>query len=70
MKAEPMLVTKDISRLLADIPRGAWVALSSDQERVLAYAADLAQAVKKANELGESDPVVVRIPENPSSLVL
>ena len=70
MKAATTLVTKDISKLLANIPRGAWVALSADQERVMAYAADLAQAVKQANELGEPDPVVVRVPENPSSWVL
>lgn len=65
-----MIVTRDISKLLADIPKGAWVALSADEERVLAYGADLTEAVKKANQLGESDPVIVRVPENPSSLVL
>jgi hypothetical protein len=61
---------KDISKLLINVPKGAWVALSADEARVLAYAADLAEVVKKANELGEPDPVIVRVPENPSSLVL
>jgi hypothetical protein len=61
---------KDISKLLSGVPKGAWVALSGDEERVLAYAADLAEVVKRANELGESDPVIVRVPENPSSLVV
>jgi hypothetical protein len=61
---------KDISKLLINVPKGAWVALSADEARVLAYAADLAEVVKKANELGESDPVIVRVPENASSLVL
>jgi hypothetical protein len=61
---------KDISKLLINVPKGAWVVLSADEARVLAYAADLAEVVKKANELGESDPVIVRVPENASSLVL
>jgi hypothetical protein len=65
-----MLAAKDISKLLSGIPRGAWVALSSDEERVLASAADLAEVVKKANDLGEPDPVVVRVPQNPSSLIV
>jgi hypothetical protein len=61
---------KDLSKLLSGVPMGAWVALSGDEERVLAYAADPAEVVKRANELGESDPVIVRVPENPSSLVV
>ena len=65
-----MQAAKDLSKLLSGIPKGAWVALSGDEERVLAYASDLAEVVSKANELGESDPVVVRVPENPSSLVV
>jgi hypothetical protein len=61
---------KDISKILSGVPKGAWVALSGDEERVLAYASDLAEVVKQANDLGESDPVIVRVPENPSSLVV
>ena len=65
-----MLAVKDISKLLSGVPRGAWVALSNDQERFIAYAADVTEVVKKANELGESDPVVIRVPEDASTLVL
>lgn len=65
-----MLVAKDISKLLSGVPRGAWVALSSDEERLIVYAADLAEVVKRAKELGEPDPVIIRVPENPSSLVV
>ncbi len=65
-----MQAAKDISKLLSGVPKGAWVALSDDEDRVVAYAADLAEVVKRANELGESDPLVVRVPENPSSLVV
>jgi hypothetical protein len=61
-----MLGAKDISKLLEDIPRGAWVALSNDEERVVAYAAELQEALDKAREAGESDPVVTRVPQHPA----
>jgi hypothetical protein len=58
-----VLAVKDISKLLADVPKGAWVALSKDEERVVAYAAELPEAIQKAKEAGEHDPVVIRVPE-------
>ncbi len=58
-----MLPVKDISKLLVGIPNGAWVAISNDEERVVAFAAELQDAIRKANELGESDPVIFRVPE-------
>jgi hypothetical protein len=65
-----MLAVKDISRLLVDVPKGAWVALSKDEERVVAYAAELQEAIQKAKEAGESDPVVIRVPEADGSTLL
>ena len=65
-----MLAARDISKLLAGIPKGAWVALSSDEERIIAYAAELSEALEKAKALGESDPVVIRVPEDASRLLL
>lgn len=58
-----MQAVKDISKLLADIPKGAWVALSKDQERVIAYAAELEEVLRKSEEAGESDPIITRVPE-------
>lgn len=58
-----MQAVKDISKLLADVPKGAWVALSKDQERVIAYAAELEEVLRKAKEAGESDPIITRVPE-------
>jgi len=58
-----MLVAKDVSKLLADIPKGAWVALSKDQERVIAYAAELQEVLRMASEAGERDPIITRVPE-------
>jgi hypothetical protein len=62
-----MLAAKDISKLLSGLPRGAWVALSKDEEKVVAYAAELQEAIQKARAAGESDPVVIRVPEAESS---
>lgn len=64
-----MLATKDISKLLENIPKGAWVALSNDQEAVLAYDAELNEVVKKAKAKGENNPVIVRVPEQASTLI-
>jgi hypothetical protein len=58
-----MLAAKDVTKLLAGVPRGAWVALSNDEDRVIAYAAELQEAIEKAKEAGETDPVVIRVPE-------
>jgi len=58
-----MMAVKDVSKLLADVPKGAWVALSKDEERVIAYAAELQEVLRKAKEAGENDPIVTRVPE-------
>jgi hypothetical protein len=58
-----MLAVKDISKLLADVPKGAWVALSKDEERLIAYAAELQDVIQKAKDAGENDPIVTRVPE-------
>ena len=34
-----------------------------DEERVIAYAAELQEALRKAKEAGENDPIVTRVPE-------
>jgi hypothetical protein len=62
-----MLAAKDFSRLLTNIPEGAWVALSKNEEKVLAYAAELQDAIQKAKEVGENDPIVIRVPETDGS---
>jgi uncharacterized protein DUF5678 len=66
----PMLVAKDVSKLLADIPKGAWVALSRDEERVIAYAAELQEVLRKAKEAGESDPIITRVAETETGTLL
>ena len=65
-----MLAVKDISKLLVGVPKGAWVALSRDEDRVVAFASELQEALKKAKEAGESDPVVIRVPESDAATLL
>ena len=65
-----MLAVKDISRVLAGVPQGAWVALSKDEDRVVAYSAELQDVLQKAKEAGESDPVITRVPEADSSTLI
>jgi hypothetical protein len=65
-----LAAVKDVSKLLVGIPKGAWVALSKDEEHVLAYAAELLDVLKKANESGEKDPIIIRIPESDSSTLI
>jgi hypothetical protein len=45
---------KDFGELLKDVPPGAWVAISRDEQRVVAYAAEMRDALSKAKELGKS----------------
>jgi hypothetical protein len=65
-----MLAVKDISRLIAGLPKGPWVALSADEERVVAYAPELQEAIQKAKEAGENNPVVLRVPEAGASTLI
>jgi hypothetical protein len=66
-----MLAAKDVSKLLVNVPKGAWVALSKNEDKVVAYAAELQDAILKAKDAGENDPVVVRVPEvdNPTFIL-
>jgi hypothetical protein len=65
-----MLEVKDVSKLLVDIPKGAWVALSRNQDKVVAYAAELQEALQKAKDAGENDPIVIRVPETDATTLL
>ena len=60
----------DFATLLADVPRGAWVAISSDTERLLAYGSDMKRVLDEAKHGGEQNPIIMRVPECPSSLFL
>lgn len=46
------------------------MAFSADEERVVAYGDSYDDVVAKADESGESDPVVMKVPPSWSTLVL
>jgi hypothetical protein len=54
-----MAVVKGFSQLLAGLPRGVWVAISRDDEGVLAYDPTLDEVMKKAKAAGEDDPILI-----------
>jgi hypothetical protein len=59
----------DLTTILKDAPTGHWIALSHGQERIVATAKTLDDAVKAAKEKGEDNPVVFKLPPV-SALVL
>ena len=65
-----MSTTIDMVKLFHGLPKGAWVALSNDEKRVIAYSADLQDALAKAYAAGEPDPIVVKVPETDASLLM
>ena len=62
--------TIDYSALLKGLPPGAWVAISEEKNEVIAYAADLQTVIEKAEQAGELDPLITRVPEQSSVLFL
>lgn len=53
---------RDLSVLLKDAPSGAWVALSSDEKRIVGTGASMQAAAYQAQLHGEHHPVLVRTP--------
>lgn len=60
----------NLSRLLKDIPRGAWVAISPRTETVVAYGADMRRVLEDAKSKGEPHPIMTRVPETASAVML
>lgn len=51
-------------------PPDGWVAFSSDEERVITCGSSYDEVVAKAEQAGEPDPVIVKVPNNWSTRVL
>jgi len=60
----------DLASIFANVPPGAWAAISSDEKRVLSYDADFGEAMRKAKEMGEEEPIMMRVPEKDAALIL
>jgi hypothetical protein len=59
----------DMTEVFRDAPQGEWLALSNDETRVVAHAASFHDALERAHDLGEADPVMTKAPL-PYALVL
>ncbi|HEY6466911.1 MAG TPA: hypothetical protein VIY69_13010 [Candidatus Acidoferrales bacterium] len=65
-----LIIAKDISKLLADVPKGDWVVLSNDQERMLGHGPDLEPLMQTAKASGEDLPFVTRVPDIESPILI
>jgi Family of unknown function (DUF5678) len=61
---------QDRLRALRGAPPNGWVAFSADEERLVAYGATYQEVVESAAKNGESDPVLLKVPEDWSLRVL
>jgi len=61
---------ESISRLLSTVPSGAWVAITRDATRVIGFSSELRDVIEKSREEGEEDPIITRVPEVNTSLIL
>ena len=62
-------MVQDFGKLLEGTPPGAWVAISADGERVLAFSFEIKEVVRMALEAGEDRPLVIRVPAASSTFV-
>jgi hypothetical protein len=60
-------IVRDFGKLLEGIPPGAWVAISHKEDRVLAYAAEMRDVIRIAQEKGEDNPIITRVPQSPAA---
>ena len=56
--------------LFKGIPKGAWVAVSEDQERVIEFGFEMREVLAKARASGEPNPIMIRVPESVGALIL
>jgi hypothetical protein len=64
------MTTEERVRILREAKPNSWVAFSGDESKVLAYGETYSEAVSAAENLGESEPVMVKVPDNWTSKVL
>ena len=60
----------NLSKILEGVPRGAWVAISEENQTVVAYGSDMRAVLKEAKDKGEPDPLITRVPEQNTLLAL
>lgn len=60
----------DLISILAGVPRGAWVAISAGEKRVIAQGFDMQKVIEEAKNKGEDKPIITRVPELATALML
>jgi len=58
------------AQTLRDAGPNTWIALSGDESRVVGKGATYSEAVDRAKENGEEDPLLIKTPEAWNDLVL
>jgi hypothetical protein len=59
-----MMTAEERVRILSEAKPNSWLAFSSDESKVVACGATYAEAVENAERNGETDPVLVQIPDS------
>ena len=60
----------DIEKLTEGVPRGSWVALSPTGDRRIAHDESLDGVMSKSEAEGEPLPLIIRVPETATTLIL
>ena len=59
-----------LAELLKDVPAGAWVAISEEEEKVVAFGADIQQVIAEARVKGVKQPLIAKAPDRQEILFL
>ena len=59
----------NLKSILEGVPRGAWVAISTQDMRVIAYGSEMRKVLEEAKSKGESNPLMTRVPETTTTLI-
>jgi hypothetical protein len=59
-----MMSTEERVRILREAKPNSWIAFSEDESRAIAYGDSYADVVEAAENLGETNPLIVKTPEN------
>jgi hypothetical protein len=52
----------DLTEALKDAPAGEWIALSKGDNRIVGTGKTIEEALQKARQSGNDDPVVMKVP--------
>jgi predicted RNase H-like HicB family nuclease len=59
-----MMTDEERVRILSEAKLNSWVAFSSDESKLVGRGDSYEQAVEDAQKHGESDPLLIKIPDN------